>query len=122
PRGSPTVSVLSPALRNLAEPGSRLTQSVILWGPPGTGKTTLAGAIAHSSDRKFVELSAVTAGVRDVRRVMEEGLSHRDLYGTGTVLFLDEIHRFTKAQQDALLPGVENGWVTLIAATTENPS
>lgn len=110
------------ALRNLAQPGSTLTQSVILWGPPGTGKTTLAGAIAQSSDRVFVELSAVTAGVRDVRRVMEEALSHRDLYGTGTVLFLDEIHRFTKAQQDALLPGVENGWVTLIAATTENPS
>lgn len=110
------------ALRNLAQPGSKLTQSVILWGPPGTGKTTLAGAIAHSSDRRFIELSAVTAGVRDVRRVMEEALSQRDLYGTGTVLFLDEIHRFTKAQQDALLPGVENGWVTLIAATTENPS
>ncbi|HIY67726.1 MAG TPA: replication-associated recombination protein A [Candidatus Agrococcus pullicola] len=110
------------ALRNLAEPGSNITQSVILWGPPGTGKTTLAGAVAYSSDRRFVELSAVTAGVRDVRRVMEEALSQRDLYGSATVLFLDEIHRFTKAQQDALLPGVENGWVTLIAATTENPS
>ncbi|MDO9589656.1 MAG: replication-associated recombination protein A, partial [Microcella sp.] len=72
--------------------------------------------------RRFVELSAVTAGVRDVREVMERALADRDLYGTSTVLFLDEIHRFTKAQQDALLPGVENGWVILIAATTENPS
>lgn len=96
--------------------------SVILWGPPGTGKTTLAQAIAHSSGRKFVELSAVTAGVKDVRVVMERALNDRDLYGQATVLFLDEIHRFTKAQQDALLPGVENGWVTLVAATTENPS
>ena len=96
--------------------------SVILWGPPGTGKTTLAQAIARSSGRRFVELSAVTAGVKDVREVMERALADRDLYGSSTVLFLDEIHRFTKAQQDALLPGVENGWVILIAATTENPS
>src|SRR6185312_5493887 len=79
-------------------------------------------AIAHSSGRKFVELSAVNAGVKDVRQVMEEALSNRDLYGVSTVLFLDEIHRFSKAQQDALLPGVENGWVILVAATTENPS
>ncbi|NIH52699.1 putative ATPase [Lysinibacter cavernae] len=96
--------------------------SIILWGPPGTGKTTLAQAIAHSSGRRFVELSAVTAGVKDVRVVMERALNDRDLYSVSTILFLDEIHRFTKAQQDALLPGVENGWVTLVAATTENPS
>lgn len=96
--------------------------SVILWGPPGTGKTTLAHAIARSSGRQFVELSAVTAGVRDVRQVMEQARERRELYGIATVLFLDEIHRFTKAQQDALLPGVENGWIVLIAATTENPS
>ncbi|MEO5533683.1 MAG: replication-associated recombination protein A [Pseudolysinimonas sp.] len=96
--------------------------SIILWGPPGTGKTTLAQAIAHSSGRRFVELSAVTAGVKDVREVMEKAHADRDLYGVSTVLFLDEIHRFTKAQQDALLPGVENGWVILVAATTENPS
>jgi putative ATPase len=102
--------------------GQRGSVSVILWGPAGTGKTTLAQVIAHSSGRRFVELSAVTAGVRDVRAVMEEAQSNRDLYGVSTVLFLDEIHRFTKAQQDALLPGVENGWVILVAATTENPS
>ena len=109
-------------LRALAAPGSTSAVSVILWGPPGTGKTSLAHAIAASSDRRCVELSAVTAGVKDVRAVMDEAKSTNDLYGTRTVLFLDEIHRFSKAQQDALLPGVENGWVTLIAATTENPS
>ncbi|MCU1482577.1 MAG: family ATPase [Subtercola sp.] len=120
--------------KHLLRPGSPLVNlasdsgpsqgsvSIILWGPPGTGKTTLAQAIAHSSNRKFVELSAVTAGVRDVRQVMEEAFRSRDLYGVSTVLFLDEIHRFSKAQQDALLPGVENGWVILVAATTENPS
>ncbi len=119
--------------RHLLRPGSPLVAlanpdaaasavSVILWGPPGTGKTTLAQAIARSSGRRFVELSAVTAGVKDVREVMQEALNQRDLYGQSTILFLDEIHRFTKAQQDALLPGVENGWVILIAATTENPS
>ena len=96
--------------------------SLILWGPPGTGKTTLAHVIARGPGRKFVELSAITAGVKDVRRVMEEALTARDLYKTTTVLFLDEIHRFNKAQQDALLPGVENRWVVLVAATTENPS
>lgn len=107
----------------LADPdATRTATSVILWGPPGTGKTTLAQAIARSSGRRFVELSAVTAGVKDVREVMQEALTQRDLYGQSTILFLDEIHRFTKAQQDALLPGVENGWVVLIAATTENPS
>jgi putative ATPase len=111
-------------LRVLAESGDGAAGAVslILWGPPGTGKTTLAQAIAASSGRRFVELSAVTAGIKDVRTVMERALNDRDLYGVSTVLFLDEIHRFTKAQQDALLPGVENGWVTLVAATTENPS
>jgi putative ATPase len=114
--GSPLVTLANPDAANT------IATSVILWGPPGTGKTTLAQAIARSSGRRFVELSAVTAGVRDVREVMQEALTQRDLYGQSTILFLDEIHRFTKAQQDALLPGVENGWVVLIAATTENPS
>ncbi|MEV4667394.1 replication-associated recombination protein A [Microbacterium sp. LWO12-1.2] len=114
--GSPIVALADP---DSASPGA---VSIILWGPPGTGKTTLAQAIARSSGRRFVELSAITAGVKDVREVMQEAITQRDLYGQTTILFLDEIHRFTKAQQDALLPGVENGWVILIAATTENPS
>ena len=96
--------------------------SAILWGPPGTGKTTLAHLVATAADRRFVELSAVTAGVKDVRAVMEQAVQERQLHGRQTVLFLDEIHRFTKAQQDALLPGVENRLVILVAATTENPS
>ncbi|MTA05266.1 MAG: AAA family ATPase [Actinobacteria bacterium] len=109
-------------LRQLAEPTGSTGVSVILWGPAGTGKTTIAHVIARSSSRHFVELSAVTAGVKDVREVMESALSRISDGGSPTLLFLDEIHRFTKAQQDALLPGVENGWVTLVAATTENPS
>ena len=114
--GSPIVTLADPSAKTAS------SVSMILWGPPGTGKTTLAQAIARSSGRRFVELSAITAGVKDVREVMQEALNQRDLYGQSTILFLDEIHRFTKAQQDALLPGVENGWVILIAATTENPS
>lgn len=96
--------------------------SLIIWGPPGTGKTTLATVIARSSGRNFVELSAVTAGVKDVREVLESAKRTIEIGGLAPVLFLDEIHRFSKAQQDALLPGVENGVVILVAATTENPS
>ncbi|WP_421015651.1 AAA family ATPase, partial [Glutamicibacter creatinolyticus] len=112
-------------LRQLAESpstGPSGPASVILYGPPGIGKTTIAHVIARATDRKFVELSAITAGVKDVRRVMEQAKDDRDLRGMTTVLFLDEIHRFNKAQQDALLPGVENRQVVLVAATTENPS
>ena len=111
-------------LRRLAEGagGRSGAASVILWGPPGTGKTTLAHLVARATGRAFAELSAVTAGVKDVRRVMDDARRSRDLHQRETVLFLDEIHRFTKAQQDALLPGVENRWIILVAATTENPS
>ncbi|MCI0688424.1 MAG: replication-associated recombination protein A [Sporichthyaceae bacterium] len=95
--------------------------SVILWGPPGSGKTTLAYLVSQATDREFVELSAVNAGVKDVREVMERARRELAMTGRETVLFLDEVHRFSKAQQDSLLPGVENRVVTLIAATTENP-
>jgi len=115
----------SPLRRLVAErdPGSPAgPASVVLWGPPGTGKTTLAYLVARASDRRFVELSAVTAGVKDVRAVVEEARRHLATGGAETVLFVDEVHRFSRTQQDALLPSVENRWVTLIAATTENPS
>jgi putative ATPase len=107
-------------LRQLVEGGA--ATSVIMWGPPGTGKTTLAYVISHATGRRFVELSAVTAGVKDVRAVIDQARRELAMYGRQTVLFIDEVHRFNKAQQDALLPAVENRWVTLVAATTENPS
>ncbi|MCT2588568.1 replication-associated recombination protein A [Streptomyces sp. N2-109] len=95
--------------------------SVLLWGPPGIGKTTLAYVVSQATEKRFVELSAITAGVKEVRAVIEGAKRSSGAYGKETVLFLDEIHRFSKAQQDSLLPAVENRWVTLIAATTENP-
>ncbi|MFD5126359.1 AAA family ATPase, partial [Streptomyces sp. NPDC058385] len=95
--------------------------SVILWGPPGIGKTTLAYVVSKATNKRFVELSAITAGVKEVRTVIDGARRALGGHGKETVLFLDEIHRFSKAQQDSLLPAVENRWVTLIAATTENP-
>jgi len=96
--------------------------SLILWGPPGTGKTTLGRLLAGEAGAAFVAVSAVMAGVKELREAVAEAASRRDQQGTRTVLFVDEIHRFNKAQQDALLPHVEAGTVTLIGATTENPS
>ncbi len=106
-------------LRRVVE--SDASMSLLLWGPPGTGKTTVAALLSAATGRRFVELSAVSAGVKDVREVL--ATARRDLARgrRETVLFVDEVHRFSKAQQDALLPGVENRWVSLVAATTENP-
>ena len=111
-------------LQILAKPESANSShtSILIWGPPGTGKTSIAKAVANSSGRRFVELSAVSTGVKELRDVIEKARVDQELYGVTTIVFLDEIHRFSKAQQDALLPSVESGGILLIAATTENPS
>ena len=106
-------------LRRLVEDDAPM--SVFLWGPPGTGKTTLATVVSRVTKRRFVELSAVNAGVKDVRAVVDEAKRRMGMNGTRTLLFVDEVHRFNKTQHDALLPAVENRWVSFIGATTENP-
>jgi putative ATPase len=118
--GQPHLTGAGSPLRKLAENDAPM--SLLLWGPPGTGKTTLAYVVSLVTRRRFVELSAVMAGVKDVRAAIDTARSELGLTGSQTVLFIDEVHRFNKAQQDALLPAVENRWVSFIGATTENPS
>jgi putative ATPase len=118
--GQPQLTGEGSPLRKLAEHDAPM--SLLLWGPPGTGKTTLAYVVSRVTRRRFVELSAVSAGVKDVRAAIEAARTQLGLTGAQTVLFIDEVHRFNKAQQDALLPAVENRWVSFIGATTENPS
>ncbi len=119
-RGQPHLTGPGSPLRKLVEHAAPM--SLLLWGPPGTGKTTLAYVLSQVTSRRFVELSAVSAGVSQVRAAIDAARAELGLTGTQTLLFIDEVHRFNKAQQDALLPAVENRWVSFVGATTENPS
>ncbi|MDO9063957.1 MAG: AAA family ATPase, partial [Sulfuricella sp.] len=101
---------------------SKKLHSMILWGPPGVGKTTIARLTAQAFDADFIALSAVLSGVKDIREAIDRAQLNLQQYGRHTILFVDEVHRFNKAQQDAFLPFVEQGLVTFIGATTENPS
>jgi len=118
--GQPHLTAAGSPLRTLVERAAPM--SVLLWGPPGTGKTTLAYVLSQVTSRRFVEISAVSAGVAQVRAAIDAARAELGLTGAQTLLFIDEVHRFNKAQQDALLPAVENRWVSFVGATTENPS